>query len=210
VDSVTPVQVVEGQSLVKHKATAIKAVIRKTGTGTANNVSVQLTYGSTSVLSFSVEEPANMDAQNALISNNNAYPLFFDSNEVTKTIYFFSESLTPTSNTFQASVTVDYVSSITETDESNNTTSSTSVNVHDTKWSGSLFPNLYIHYFRTDWGNTPLDDFDSYFQASNGFLEGVYPVSEQGYTPDRSSRYVGNTTRFRGSDGELSEVELGL
>ena len=31
--------------------------------------------------------------------------------------------------------------------------------------------------------------FESYYQASNNFLKGVYPVSEKRYTPGKSTYY---------------------
>jgi hypothetical protein len=210
VDSVTPVQVLEGQPLVKNKATAVKAVIRKTGDGTANNVSARLEYGSSTVTNFYVAEPSNLDAQNILKNDDTTYPLNFASGETTKTIYFFSDNLAPTGSTFQASVTVDYLGAIAETNEGNNIATSSYMSVYDAKWSGLLFSSLYVHYFRTDWGNTSLADFDVLYQTSNDFLKGVYPVSSQRFTPNKSANYVGNTTLFRGLDGKLNQAELGL
>ena len=209
VDSVLPIQVLEGQSLVKDKATAIKAVIRKTGNEAVNKVSARLAYGSSTFTNFYVAEPSNSDAQNALIADNTTYPLNFASSETTKTIYFFNDNLAPIGNTFQASVTVDYLGIIPETDETNNIRTSDSVTVSDTRWSGLLFPDLYIHYFRTDWGFTPTTTFDNYYNTSNDFLKGVYPVAGQRFQPNKSSNYIGNTATFRQGDGKLDSTELG-
>ena len=210
VDTISPVQVLDGQPLIKNKATAIKADIRKTGNATVNNVSVQVQYGSSTLTRFYVVEPSNINTQNALVADNTTHPLNFTSSEATKTIYFFSDSLAPTGSTFQASVTVDYAGTIAETNEANNTATSASVPVYGANWSGLLFPSLYVHYFRTDWGSTSLTDFDSYYQTSNDFLKGVYPVAGQSFTPNKSANYVGNTTLFRFGDGKLDERELGL
>jgi hypothetical protein len=81
--------------------------------------------------------------------------------------------------------------------------------LYDTNWSGLLFPDFYIHYFRTDWGNTPITNFDNYYQTSNDFVKGVYPVSSQRFAPNKSNNYVGNTSLFRGGDGRLDTGELG-
>lgn len=107
-------------------------------------------------------------------------------------------------------MTVDYLGAITETDETNNAATSPSVAVYEGNWSGLLFPDLYIHFFRTDWGSTSLANFDLYYQGSNDFLKGVYPVSGQRFTPDKSTNYVGNTSLLRGGDGKLNRTELGL
>lgn len=210
IDSVFPVQVLEGQNLVKNKATAVKAVIRKTGNDAVNNISVRLNLGgSFATTRFYVVDPSNMNAQYQLVEDNMTHPLNFASNEHTKTIYFFSDGLTPTESSYQASVAVDYLGTITETDETNNTITSPSVPVYNLKWSGGLFPNLYVHYFRTDWESTSLTDFDSYYQTSNNFLRDVYPVAGQSFTPNKSSIYIGDTTPFRLSDGKLNSSELG-
>jgi hypothetical protein len=210
VDSVSPVQVLEGQSLVRNKATAVKAVIRKTGNGTANNVSARLDYGSLHLNNFFVAEPSNLNWQNALIDDNISYPLNFAANEITKTLYFFDNGLAPSGGVFEASVTVDHLNTAPETNEANNTGKSPLLPVYDANWSGERYPNLSIQYFRTDWGTTPLLAFNSYFQASNDFLRGVYPVSAQRFAPDKSSIFVGDTTRFRWSNGKLDERGLVL
>jgi hypothetical protein len=205
-DAVLPVQVVEGQNLVKDKATAAKVVIQKAGCGIAENVSVRLTHGSTVLTDFYVAEPGNLNAQRALIASNTTYSLTFATSEVTKTIYFFGDGLAPTSNPFQATAEVDYRGTISETDETNNLAHSLPTPVYDVRWTGSLFPNLYIHYFPTD--NVPRADLDAYYRTSNNFLRGVYPVSERRFTPGRSFILTGNTSGYRGSDGLLDELEL--
>ena len=209
IDSVSPVQVLEGQELVRGKVTAIKAVIRKSGSGTAGNVSARASVGGYITSRFYVAEAANLDPQHALRNDNSIYPLSFGPNETVKAIYFFSDRFTPTSSTFQVSIKVDYLEDITETNETNNEVTPSPVPVYDTKWSGILFPDLYIHYFRTDWGNTPLTIFDTYYQTTNDFFRGVYPVSAQRFTPSISTILGGNTTRFRGGDGKLDISELG-
>ena len=210
VDSVLPVQALENQDLVRDKATAVKVVIHKTGSGAASNVSVRLNHKSSTHTNFYVVETQNMNAEYALIDDNSSYPLSFGADETTKAIYFFSNDFTPTDSAFQVSVMVDYLGTIAETNETNNMTTSRSVPVHETRWSGLLFPDLYIHYFRADWGTTPLSDFDSYYQTSNSFLNGVYPVSKQRFVPSRSMTFVSDTRFYRGTDNRLSSLELGL
>jgi hypothetical protein len=214
VDAVLPVQVIEGQPLVKDKPTAVRAIIRKDGAGVACNVSARLTYGSNTYTNFFVAEPTNMaQGKYRLLADNTQYPLNFGTNEITKTVYFFGDSLAPTSSPFQATVVVDYLGEIVETDETDNNTPSTPTPVYDVKWTGQWFPDLYVHYFRTDWGNTSITDFESLYQVSNHFLMGVYPVAEKRFTPGRSGRmlsgFLGNTVPFRGDDGKLDATELG-
>ncbi|MBI4786749.1 MAG: PD40 domain-containing protein [Chloroflexi bacterium] len=208
VDSVIPIQVLEGQPLVKDKATAVKAVIRKNSVEAVNNVSAQVTYGTSTLSTFYVADAANINAQYALVADNATYPLNFATTEVTKTIYFFGSALAPTGSAFQASVTVDSLGAFAESDETNNTTASASVAVHETNFSGwALFPALYLNYFRADWGATPLADFDSYYLSSAEFIKGVYPISAPNFRPSKS--LVGaSTTAYRGGDGKLSNAEL--
>jgi photosystem II stability/assembly factor-like uncharacterized protein len=205
VDMVLPVQVLEGQPLVKDKATAVKATISKTGSGSACNVSAQLTYGPSTYTRFFVDEPFNIDAQHALIADNLTYPLNFAPSEITKTIYFFSDSLAPAADPFTATVMADYIGAIVETDETNNTTPSSAVPVYDAKW-GVVVPNLDITYFRTDW-NRPTWEFDTFYRVNDDFLTGVYPISSQRFNSTKS--WIASTTvAFQGFDGRLSQLQL--
>jgi hypothetical protein len=132
IDSVSPVQVLEGQPLVKNKATAIKVIIRKRGSGTVNNVTVRANIASYATTRFHVAEPSNMRPRSyELIADSTTYPLKFAANETTKTIYFFSDGFTPTGSTFQVTATVDYLNTISESDENNNTEPSEPVRVYD-------------------------------------------------------------------------------
>lgn len=210
IKSVVPVQVLEGHELVKNKATAVKVVVRKKGNNAVNNIDVKISYGAFSSGRFFVAEASNMNDVHALKDDNTRYPLNFASDESTKAIYFFSDDLTPTEDVFQASVTVDPANAVNESDETNNVKSSQMLEVHQTNWSGLLFPDMYIHYFRTDWGSVPLTNFMSYYEASNEFMKGVYPLTEQSYQPNKSDNFVGDTSLFRGEDGKLNTAELGL
>jgi Tol biopolymer transport system component len=204
IDSVLPVQVLEGPNLVKDKLTAVKAVIRKRGCGTANNVSVRFNIGELTFSRFYVAEPANMNSQYMLTADNATYPLTFTTNEVTKTIYLFSDSLAPTGSTFQASVTVDYLGTIVESDETNNTTLSVSVPVYDRRW-GWVYPELSLRYFRTDWENALPTLFNSFYAASNEFIKGVFPVADGRYIPAKSSEDLDTGSS---SDNKLTQQEL--
>jgi hypothetical protein len=211
VDTVLPVQVLEGQPLVKDKATAVKAIIRKDGNGTACNVSAQLTYGPSTYTRFFVDEPFNIDAQHALIADNLTYPLNFASSEITKTIYFFGDNLAPVTDPFTATVMVDYIGAIVETNETNNLTSSPVYHVYDTQWYGSFlpgFPDLSINYFPTDW-NRSLNIFDSFVQTNDAFLKSVYPVSEQRYDSNKAP-FGATTALYRGLDGHMQKWQLNL
>jgi len=186
IDSVEPVQVLEGQDLVQNKSTAVRVVIKNTGSGTADNISVRLDWssgGSFSESRFYVAEDENMDADDySLIDDNERYPLSFATNEISKTIFFFSENLAPVNNTIQVSATVDYLGTIIEDDETNNT-ETISRTVYDVQWTNGVFPNLTIHYARVDWGKTPLQDYYDYITIANEFIRDVYPVSEQRFSP---------------------------
>ena len=183
IDSIEPVQVLEGQDLVQNKSTAVKVVIKKTGSGMADNVSVQLNWsngGSFSESRFYVAEDENIDADYSLMEDNAYYPLSFATNEITKTIFFFSENLAPINDTIQVSATVDHSGTIIEDDETNNT-ETISRAVYDVQWTSQInsgLANLSIHYSREDWGQTPIQDYEDYIQIANEFIRDVYPVSE--------------------------------
>ncbi len=209
VESVAPVQVLDNHELVKYKATAVKAVIRKNGKGTVESVPVTLTYGDATYTRFYVADKKNLDeTTHALKDDNTAYPLNFTDAEKdeTKTIYFFSDGLAPQGDTFQAAVTVDPKDEILELDEDNNTKSSEKVNVYDTQWpSNSPFPNLEIYYIRTDGLSRP--DLNAFYGVSNDFIKGVYPIAERRFLPGRAAMTL-DTTNARGDDGKLDWLEL--
>jgi hypothetical protein len=197
IDSVSPVQVLEGQDLVKDKATAIKVVIRKRGSGTVNNVSVRANIASYATTRFHVAEPSNMRPRSyELIADSTTYPLKFAANETTKTIYFFDDQFTPTGSTFKVTTTVDHFEAISESNENNNIKASEPVHVYDTKWSGPLHPNLEIHYFPVDWGNTDPATFDSFYEYSNEFIKGVFPIAEERFKASKT-KDIYDTSPFR-------------
>ncbi len=208
VDAVSPVQVLEGQPLVRDKSTAVKVIIRKSGNGTADNVSVRLNYGSSDYTIFYVAEPANMNEQHVLRNANTTFPLSFPSAEITRTIYFFDSAFKPLGNSYQVSATVDYLAVIGETDETNNTIISPLLQVYDTKW-GELFSDLTPVFFPTDWASGSALTFDSYYIASRDFLLGTYPLSGDRFKPLKHGGSV-VTTSSRGADGRLDGGELAL
>jgi alpha-tubulin suppressor-like RCC1 family protein len=210
IGSVIPVQVVEGADLIKDKATAVRVVVNKTGSMPINNVQVRLSYERNIYFSFYVAESGNMDPNtHALVNNQSVYPLNFPAGDSSKSIYFFGSELTPTNTSFQASVTVDPGNVIAETDEANNNGISTAMVVRDTTWSGSLWPDFYPHYFRTDWGNAPFSNYNLFYQYSNWFVKNVFPIPSQRYSPNSSNSFIGDTSTYVGDDGRLSAYELG-
>jgi hypothetical protein len=194
IDSVLPVQVLEGQGLVRGKATAVKAVIRKTGCGMVSNVSAQASIGTFTTTRFYVADQANLNAQSQyrLVADNTEYMLNFSTTEVTKTIYFFSDSFAPTGSTFQVSVTV------------GNNRMSTAVPVYDTRW--GIASDLTVFYFMVDWWDRTA--FDDYYDYSNHFLNAVLPVAESRYKPSKSTVAPVITLPFRGLDGKFSKTEF--
>lgn len=212
--SVIPVQVLEGQSLVLNKATALKVIVGKSGSRSLNDVQIKvLPAGGGELTTFYVDEPANRDAADDHLNQpNGGYPLNFCPGDTSKTIYFFGNALAPTSTgSYHALVQVDYPNAVSETNENNNLSLPSQIlDVKDTKWSGMLFPDLFIQYFRADWGNNALTDFDKYYQSSGDFLRSVYPVAGSRFTTGKSTDFAGSTSLFHGSDGRLDETELGL
>lgn len=205
-----PVQVLEGYDLATDKETAVKVVVRKTGNFQVNDVSVRSSFNGFTSTQFFVYEPANLDAQHALQADNSEYSLSFLPHDITKTIYFFSDQYKPSGETYNLEVAVDYLGQIIENNEMNNTARFPWLSVSDTQWTGQIFPDFYVHYFRTDWDDTPITQFDNYYQYSNRFLLGTYPVAEARFDPDYSSNYVGAISIIRGDDGLLNADELGL
>ncbi|MBI4319214.1 MAG: PD40 domain-containing protein [Chloroflexi bacterium] len=207
IDAVLPIQVLEGQDLVKDKATGVKVVVRKDGPGPVDNVSVRLNYGASTYTVFYVYQAVNVNAQHALMAGNHFFPLSLAANEVTKTVYFFSDSLVPTGTTYQVSATVDYLGTFAETNETNNTATSRSIRVYDTQWPrGPISPTLSIRFLPVDW-DASLSSFTTYYESSTDFLGGVFPVSEPRFTPYKSTQVI-STQPYRGDDGRLSEDQL--
>ena len=202
IDSVSLVQTLEGMDLVKDKTTAVKVIIRKTGNRAVTGLSLRLESESFSSGRFYVADYSNTNKHFALAHDNLDYPLRFAANENVKTVYFIDDKLSPSNDSLEVSVTVDDLNTVIETNEENNTASSPVGEVHDVKW-GLIFPNLYIHYFPTDWGETSSQDFESIYKFHNDFLVSVYPVSEQRFTPQSSGFYTGNTLLFRGLNGKF-------
>lgn len=213
VDAAAPVQVLEGRDLVRGKATAVKAVIRKTGSSSVTPVSVRFASGALAIRRFWVAEESNMDpTTHKLLSDNSGHPLTFGPADTTKIIYFFSDLLTPTGSSFQGTVTVDDTGAIAEANETNNSATLAPVPVHETRWSnfGLFAPDLGIYYFRTDWGHTSQTTFDSYVDRTNSFLRGVLPAANDRFTLNALGGNPASTGLFTGSDSKLDQWELGL
>ena len=108
------------------------------------------------------------------------------------------------------SAEVDYLGQIVESSEDNNSKSSTLLSVYDVKWSGGLtdliLSDLRIYYLPTDWTGTS-DEFKEFYEYSNNFLKGIFPVAERQFNPSKSSLLTGNTSHFRNEDGKL-DVQL--
>ena len=211
--SVLPVQVLEGQPLVLNKATALKVVVGKSGDRSLNDVRIKvLPDAGGELTSFYVDEPDNRDAADFHLEQpSNVYQLNFCPGDTSKTIYFFGSALAPaTAGSYTAFVQVDYPNAVSETNENNNLSLPSQIlDVKDTKWTGFAFPNLFIQYFRADWGNNAKTDFDAYYESSRDFLRGAYPVAGSRFTPGKSTDFTGSTSLFRGSDGRLDSTELG-
>ncbi|HID64380.1 MAG TPA: hypothetical protein EYP49_16810 [Anaerolineae bacterium] len=213
VESVTPVQVLAEQPLVQGKATAVRVVVSKTGNEAVDNVSVRLTYNSQDFTAFYVADSANIDADYSLVNDNSTYPLASATTEATKTIYFFGDGLTPAeAGQYSVTATVDYLGTIAESDETNNSSSATAT-VYATSWplekAGHFFQWLDIVYVKADWGQTPTSDFDNYFNNSSAFLQGVFPVSASGFFPEKFATFSGaDSMEYRGPDGRLDEGEM--
>lgn len=210
IDDISPVQSIEGGDLVKGKSTAIKVIIRKNGSESANNVSVKITNNGLAITNFYVYDPANLDPIFYHLEHDNTiFPLNFSSSDSTKIIYFFSNDLKPNSSPYQVEVTVDNTGQIPETNELNNSLYSDSLPVYDVPY-GLLFPDWRIKYFRMDWGMTNPGIFDSFYYVSTIFVGGVYPVADNRYLPEKASRMFEIPSIYRGLDGKLSGFELGV
>lgn len=211
--SVLPVQTLEGQPLVLNKATALKVVVGKSGNRSVSDVRLKvLPANGGEVTAFYVDEPANRAAGAHLMQPNTGYPLDFCPSDTSKTVYFFGSALAPdTTGSYTALVQVDYPGAVSETNEGNNLSLPSQVlDVADVKWAGILFPDLYIQYFRTDWGDAPLTAFEAYYASSTDFMRAAYPVAGSRFTPGLSTDFTGNTVLLRGFDGRLDETQLGL
>jgi TolB protein len=185
IESVIPVQVIEGAPLVRGKATAIKVVVRKTGSEPVNNVSVRVSAGSFVSTQFYVAEPANMDEFHTLIAPNAQYPLNFGPGESSKTVYFFGNGFMPYGNSYQVEAVVDHLKEIEESNEENNRLQSEPVAVQDVRW-GIISSNLHIHYFPYGWDDEALPGFAAFYHDSTAFIKSLFPVSENRFTPARS------------------------
>jgi alpha-tubulin suppressor-like RCC1 family protein len=211
VDSVLPVQVLEGQNLVRDKATAIKAVIHKTGCGLVNNVSVRVNNGSVILDRFYVAEAGNSNATSrSLIFNDVFYPLNFNSSEETKVVYFFSPDLAPTGNSYVVTATVDPAGQIVEADENKNSLPSQPLQVRDKVWGDVNHPNLDLVYYRADWDSS-YSEFTDFARHSDVFIKGIFPVAEGRYGSVAlpNVNYSSAIWRFTVSpDNRLDEYEL--
>ncbi len=207
--SVEPLQVLEGQPLVKDKTTAIKVVIQKRGSLPADSVQVSVTIGPAVYSRFFVADDNNIDDENhTLTGDQTAYPLNFPAGYSAKTIYFFDLGLAPSGDTFQATATVKLYPD--ETDPNNNNLTSTLIPVVETGWAENGGPELDMIYFRTDWGLNPIGIFHDYVQYSDNYLKGVLPIAGSRYQPRSPINMTGSTASYRNFDGKLNIIELVL
>jgi len=179
IDSVVPVQVLEGQSLVVGKATAVKVIVSKTGNKGVNDVRVKLMSGAEELTSFYVSEPDNWDTQFKLHQDNAAYPLSFSSTETSKTIYFFGDDLAPTASGIYGGdvlVWVDYPNLISETDETNNLSLLTELlEAYEAKWGIWPFSALRLRHVPVEqWRSSEVVN---YAKTQTDFIEATYPVA---------------------------------
>lgn len=193
VDSVSLLQVVEGTALVRGKATAAKVVVRKTGPDALDNIGLELRCGEFVTDEFFVADDAS---GHALQADSRAHPLSFEPGEASKTVYFFAPELTPQGSSLQATATVDPKGELDEAREDNNSVQSAVYEVLDTHWSGRLYPDLDLVFFRTDWGDRSQADFDSYLQMATGYLQAVLPIAPERLKPI-SSRLPSTTAPYR-------------
>jgi Tol biopolymer transport system component len=218
IESITPVQVIDldlivdpnARFLVKGKSTAIKVIVNKVGTEEINNVGVSLSTGAFASTVFYVDEPGNRGNNNQLLNTNQEYFLIFSSGNHSKTIYFIHNQLAPLGSTFTATATVDPLNLIEESNEDNNSRSvDPPIPVKDTKWGGTiLHPDLTLHYFKIDWAGVSQSVFHEFYDYSNNFIKGVFPVAESRYKPSKTDFGYVSSRLFRGLDGKFSNNEL--
>jgi len=210
IESVAPVQALAGYPLVRGKATAVRVVVGRSG-GPVYNVSVRLDYNGRALTTFYVADPANLDARRSLVRDNLGYSLSFTASEVTKTVYFFGDGLTPaTTGPYVVSATVDYLGAIGEADETNNTAPAMA-HVYETRWppgTPSSYQGLRLVYVRADWGDTPPVDFVTYANRSSAFVRGAFPVAADRFAAERLPYFVADSTAYRGDDDKLDDDEL--
>ena len=216
INSVIPVQVIEGQDLVRDKATAVKVEVTKIGPDPVNDVQVSLTIGSNLYNTFYVADPDNMKKENNYIleKDQTGFPLNFSIGDDTKTIYFIEPGLKASGSTFNASAYVDLQKDIPETDETNNLGEVINIPVYDTNW-GENNPNLELKYFLIDREITSeypissiLSDFHKFTNHQDNFIKGVFPVSNNRYHPDEDDNFIYSTSSYRGDDERLGILEL--
>jgi Tol biopolymer transport system component len=218
IKSITPVQVIDldlildpnARFLVEGKSTAIKVIVNKVGTEEINNVGVSLSTGAFASTVFYVDEPGNRGNNNQLLNTNQEYFLNFSYDNHSKTIYFIHNQLAPLGSTFTATATVDPLNLIEESNEDNNSRSiDPPIPVKDTKWgSPILHPDLTLHYFRIDWAGVSQSVFHEFYDYSNNFIKGVFPVAESRYKPSQTDFGYIPSRLFRGLDGKFSDNEL--
>lgn len=202
--SVEAVQVIEGVDfLIRDKPTAIKVVIQKIGSGSVNDISVSVNHESTTLTSFFVYDGGN---GSFLTLNNEDLPFDFQSNETTKTVYFFDDNLTPRDSTYIVSAVVDYNDKIQELDELNNEMGiAVPLPVYESSLGGN---ELYVHYIRGDWSDEIA--FKDFYESSNEYLLGVYPISPMNFAPNKSDyiEIVTINSIFRGENGVFDRTGL--
>jgi|GEM_PF-1305764 len=210
IESVAPIQTLVGHPLVRGKTTAVRVVVGRSGES-VSNVSIRLDYNGRTLTTFYVADPANLDARRSLVRDHLAYPLSFTTSEVTKTVYFFGDGLTPaTTGPYVVSATVDYLGAIGELNETNNTASATA-SVYETRWppgAPSPYQGLRLVYVRADWGETPPLDFVTYANQSSAFVRSAFPVAADRFATERLPSFVADSTAYRGADGQLDDAEL--
>ena len=208
IDSIEPVQVTEGQALVRNKDTAFKVVIRKTGAATINHVGVRLNVGTHQQEHFFVYDPANL-AQYKLQQDERTFPLNFGPGESTKIVYFFSNELAPTGNSLLGTAVVDPGDFVAESSETNNTGTMPSARpVYPV-------PSLKVHFFPVDFeaegqaGEALRERYFTFIHAGGALIRDAWPVTHSQFSGSFREQSL-STHHFRGFDERMSIPELRL
>lgn len=190
---VVAVQSIEEIDLVENKNTAIKVVIGKIGDLALNNVLLSLRIGDTLFERFFVSEQATSDNYFKLSEDQTQYPLDFPGGVVEKTIYFFdpSHKILPLGESLTAHVEIDSLNVIHELNEENNTRSLDAV-VSEPNWSGWLFPDFDIRYFRAETSGLSNNLLRNFLLYSDNYMRASFPISQDKYISKFYENFDGN------------------
>jgi hypothetical protein len=175
IDSLEPVQVIDGQDLVKGKSTVFKAVVHKTGSLSAHNLTISLDFNGTNYTDFYLSDPSNLDGFHRFVSSTNTVD--FSNTDYMKIVYFYDGNFTPSASTLPGStVTVMLPLPYTEINYANNSLSIPPTAVFETIWSDPYYPDMDLLFFKIDWSSDPL--FATFVEKSSEFLAGVFPIAD--------------------------------